>query len=325
MSALKRLGINSSLIETNKSLSEAQKQTQGTFGFKWSKRDTYESDSVKTATRQWLLEKYCNNDPERIDEWLAGERKIILDAGCGAGYSALLFFGDRLKSHDYLGVDISDAVEVARVRFQEEGYPADFLKRSLLDLDIIPDGSVDMIFSEGVLHHTDSTEVSIKYLSTKLRSAGRFLFYVYAKKAVIREFTDDYIREQLRPLNDEEAWKALEPLTKLGIALGELNVEFDVPEDIPYLGVKKGKIDLQRFFYWNICKLFYRPEYSLDEMNHINFDWFRPLNCHRHSPEEIKKWCREAGLTIEHMNVQKAGITVVAVKNKYFDKASMYI
>ena len=314
MSALKRLGINSSPIETNKSMSEAQKQTQGTFGFKWSKRDTYESDSAKTATRQWLLEKYCNNDPERIDEWLAGERKIILDAGCGAGYSALLFFGDRLKSHDYLGVDISDAVEVARVRFQEEGYPADFLRRSLLDLDIIADGSVDMIFSEGVLHHTDSTEVSVKYLSTKLRSGGRFLFYVYAKKAVIREFTDDYIREQLRPLNDEEAWKALEPLTKLGIALGRLNVELDVPEDIPYLGIKKGTVDLQRFFYWNVCKLYYRPEYSLDEMNHINFDWYRPLNCHRHSPEEIQQWCHESELSIEHMNIQAAGITVVAVR-----------
>ena len=314
MSALKRLGIDLSQIQPFESLSKNQKQTQNTFGFKWSKRDTYESDFVKTATRQWLLEKYCNNDPERIDEWLAGERKIILDAGCGAGRAALLFFGDRLKDHDYLGVDISDAVDVARDLFRDLGYSGDFIKINLMELPIA-DHSIDIIFSEGVLHHTDSTEKSLKFLAGKLKAGGRFLFYVYAKKAVIREFTDDYIREAILHLNDDEAWKALEPLTKLGIALGKLNTELEISEDIPFLGIRKGKMDLQRFFYWNICKAFYRPEFSLDEMNHVNFDWFRPLNCHRHTPEEIQQWCDDSAMTIEQMDIQTAGITVVAVKN----------
>ena len=49
-------------------------------------------------------------------------------------------------------------------------------------------------------------------------------------------------------------------------------------------------------------------------MNHINFDWFRPLNCHRHTPEEVKGFCDRAGLEIEHFNVQEAGITIVARK-----------
>ena len=152
-------------------------------------------------------------------------------------------------------MDISNAVEVGRTRFREAGYPADFLQADLLDMPV-PDGSVDMIFSEGVLHHTDSTEKAIKALAAKLKRGGRFLFYVYAKKAVIREFTDDFIRGELSSLSDAEAWKALEPLTKLGIELGRLQVDIDVPEDIPYLGIKAGKLDIQRFFYWNICKAF---------------------------------------------------------------------
>jgi len=313
MSAIARLQIVTRKNDDNgAAYSSSQTQTQEAFGFKWARRDTYESSAVKDAAQQWLLERYCDKDLNRLSEWLANGRKIILDAGCGAGQSAMLFFGDHLKQHDYLGVDISDAVEVAKNRFQEAGYPGDFLKRSLQDLDDIPAGSIDVIFSEGVLHHTDNTEQSVRYLATKLKPDGRFLFYVYAKKAVIREFTDDHIREQLRTLSDEEAWKAMEPLTKLGIALGELDVELEIPEDIPYLGIKKGKLDLQRFFYWNICKLYYRPEFNLEEMNHINFDWFRPLNCHRHTPEEVKGWCEMAGLNIEHINVQEAGITIVA-------------
>ena len=115
-------------------------------------------------------------------------------------------------------------------------------------------------------------------------------------------------------MSDEQAWKALEPLTRLGIALGKLGVEIDIPEDIPMLGIKKGKQDLQRFVYWNVCKLYYRPEFSEDEMNHINFDWYRPLNCHRHTPEELRQYIADAGMAIERMKAEEAGITVVAIK-----------
>ncbi len=288
-----------------------------TFGFIWSKlwseRARYETPANTAERRRWLFERYCDNDPKRLDAWLAGGKKIILDAGCGSSLSAFLFFGDRLKGHDYLGVDISESIQAAEARFQEAGYPGDFLQRSLVDLPI-KDESIDMIFSEGVLHHTDSTEKSIAYLSSKLKSGGLFLFYVYRKKAAIREFTDDFIRRQLVDLSDEEAWNALLPLTNLGIALGKLNVKVEVPEDIPLLGISKGSIDIQRFFYWNICKMFYNQDFNLDEMNHVNFDWFRPLNCHRHTEEEVGSFCRNASLHIEHMNVQESGITVVARK-----------
>ena len=312
MSALKQLGIDQVNVK-HLAKSAKQSQTRDTFAFKWAMRDTYESSVVSTTTQNWLFERYCGGDKHRLARWLEGERKIILDAGCGSGHSGLLFFGDHLKEHNYLGVDISSAVEIAKVRFTEAGYDADFLQADLLNLPV-PDASVDIIFSEGVLHHTDNTERAIKMLTTKLKPGGRFLFYVYVKKAVIREFTDDYIREKLRSLTDEQAWKALEPLTLLGEELGKLKVDVNIPEDIPFLGIKAGKIDIQRFFYWNVCKTFYRNDYSVDEMNHINFDWYRPLNCHRHTESEIRVWCGEAGLVIEQMNISESGITVVALK-----------
>ncbi len=315
MSAFERLGITPAPCGEGgeKQYSHAQAQTKQAFAFKWAKRHTYESPALAAIQRQWLLERYCDGDPAMLAGWLSGRRKIILDAGCGACYSALLLFADHLKEHDYLGVDISEAVEIGRQRFAEKGYPGDFLQANLLELPI-PDESVDMIFCEGVLHHTDSTEQSLGYLATKLKRAGRFLFYVYARKAVIREFTDDFIRDKLREMSDEQAWDALMPLSRLGSALGRLNAEIDVPQDIPFLGIKKGKIDIQRFFYWNICKAYYRPELDIEELNHINFDWFRPLNCHRHTTEEVVSFCRSAGLEIERLNEQPSGITVVAVK-----------
>jgi arsenite methyltransferase len=313
MSALERLGVKRQDVSDH-DVSQNQKQTSDIFGYKWKKVDSYESPGIQEWAKKWLLERYCCNNPDTLQTWLPeSERKIILDAGCGSGFSTLLLFGELLKKHDYLGVDISDSVDVARRRFAERGINADFLKSDLMDLPI-PDASVDMIFSEGVLHHTDSTEAAIRYLATKLKPAGYFLFYVYARKAAIREYTDDHIRNAIKDLSNDDAWEALKPLTKLGRALGELNVNIDIPEDISFLGIKKGTYNLQRFFYYSICKMFYRPDFSLEEMNHINFDWFRPMNCHRHTPHEIEDYCQKASLNIEHMDVQESGITVVARK-----------
>lgn len=312
MSALARLGIAEN-EDFGPSPSVSQAQTRNTFAFKWAQRASYESPMFKANAKRWLFDRYCAGDSTRLKQWLGGGSKIILDAGCGSGFSALLFFGDHLHEHDYLGIDISPSTEVARTRFREAGVPGDFLQHDLRDLPI-PPSSVDLIFSEGVLHHTDNTEAALKNLTTKLKPGGRVLFYVYARKAVIREFTDDHIREQLRTLDDETAWAALMPLTKLGKVLGDNDIEIEVPEAIPFLGIPSGKVSLQRLFYWNICKLYYKPEYTLDEMNHINFDWFRPLNCHRHTPQEVQRWCDDLELAVERLHVEEAGITVVARK-----------
>jgi len=313
MSALRRLGINPQVQQIHQQQSASQAQTESAFAYKWAKRETYESEKVKSKALAWMMERYCGNDASLLGGWLGDGGKIILDAGCGSGFSGMLFFNKHLLHNDYLGVDISSSVDVAKERFAEAGYPGDFLQCGLNTIPA-PPNSVDIIFSEGVLHHTDSTARSVADLTGLLRPDGLFLFYVYRKKAVIREFCDDHIRRTLQNLSDEEAWKALESLTRLGQSLGTLCTEIDVPEDIPYLGIKKGKLDLQRFFYWNIFKAYYDPDFTLAEMNHINYDWYRPLNCHRHTSEEVKQFCGNAGLSIERFYEDEAGITVVARK-----------
>ena len=294
--------------------SDRQDQTRDAFGYKWRRRETYDTPAMAAFARQWLLDKYCEGDAGRLEEWLGDGGSVILDAGCGAGHSATALFGDLLREHRYIGVDISDSVEVARQRFAELGYPGEFIQADLFDMPIA-DESVDVAFSEGVLHHTDDTRAAVAAVAAKLRRGGRFLFYVYARKAPIREYVDDLIREHLRPMSDDDAWEALKPLTRLGIAIGELGVQLDVPEDVPFLGVEAGKVDLQRFVYYTLLKAYYRPEFAFDEMHHINFDWYRPLNCHRHTEEEVREFCHAADLTIERLHAEPSGFAVVAIRN----------
>jgi hypothetical protein len=38
-------------------------------------------------------------------------------------------------------------------------------------------------------------------------------------------------------MQPQEAWEAVEPLSKLGIALGELDVKIEIPQPIELLGI----------------------------------------------------------------------------------------
>jgi len=293
-------------------LSAAQGQTEETFGFKWKKRDTFDSEVALARMRSWLVERYGDLASAN---WLAehGDNPLVIDAGCGAGMSALELFGSLVPRIRYLGIDVSTAVDVAAERFAERGLQAAFMQADISSLPL-PPGSVDLIFSEGVLHHTNSTKGALLALARLLKKGGRFMFYVYRRKGPVREFTDDYVRNRLQALTPQQAWEAVEPLTHLGIALGELNAEIDIPHPIDLLGIPAGRINVQRLFYWHIAKMFYRTDLSFDEMNHINYDWYAPANAARQSPEEVREWCTEAGLVIEREVVEDAGITIIARK-----------
>jgi arsenite methyltransferase len=306
------LELRDGILRARSLVSASQSQTADSFGFKWGKRETFESEHMRARMRDWLIERY--GDVEGAAWWSEyGERPIVLDAGCGASYSAVELLASRLHRVRYVGMDISDSVDVASQRFAERGLHGAFIQADLAHPPF-GDGRVEVVFSEGVLHHTDSTERALKRLARLLRTGGRFLFYVYRRKGPIREFTDDYVRDLLQELEPEDAWRRLLPLTKLGQALGDLHVEVEVPEDVDLLGIPAGRIDVQRLFYWHVLKAYHHDEYDLEELNHINYDWYAPRNAQRQSPEEVRGWCAGAGLKIEHENVQEAGITIVARK-----------
>jgi len=303
------LTLRDGILRARDLMSAAQDQTKDAFGFKWAKRDTFEGEPLNFL-RQWLIEKYGNVAQA---PWLfaGGARPILLDAGCGAAMSALALFEPVLDRIRYLGVDVSAAVEVAKARFAERGLTAAFVQADLNRLPL-PENSVDLIFSEGVLHHTDDTRAALQAVVRHLKPGGRILFYVYRRKGPIREFTDDYVRAKLQGMTPERGWEAMLPLSKLGRVLGELDIEIDVPEKIDLLDIPAGRVNLQRFFYWHVLKAFYRPEMTIEEMNHINFDWYAPKNAHRQSVDEVRRWCGELKLVVEHEKVEEAGISMIA-------------
>ena len=291
---------------------EDQRQTETSFGFKWAQRDSYESEEFLKSYHAWLRKKYGFSSDEEMREFF-GHKRRTLEVGCGGGLSASVSLSGRDLGQEWIGVDISRAVDIARERLGHVP-SAHFLQADILQLPF-PERSFDAIFAEGVLHHTPSTEQALKSLAPMLEPGGEILFYVYRKKGPIREFTDDYIRGLVSGVPPEQAWEMLRPLTKLGQALAELQAEVEVPEDIPYLGIKAGRYDIQRLIYWNFAKLFWNDDYPFATNHHINFDWYHPRYAQRQTEADVRRWCAEAGLSVVYFDEQESGFTVRAVKD----------
>src|SRR5581483_2650180 len=202
-----------------------QRQTEQSFAFKWQQQHTYGSPGMLERSRQWLVARYGFESADDMRRFMAS-RPRVLDAGCGSGFSTSLWMDGGWNGSLWVGADISEAIDVARARLGAVTN-THFVQADVLQLPFRA-GTFDVIFSEGVLHHTPSTERAFRALVDLLAPGGEIMAYIYRRKGPVREFTDDHIRAALSTLSAEDAWAALRPLTALGQSLAELHAEVDV-------------------------------------------------------------------------------------------------
>jgi SAM-dependent methyltransferase len=282
-------------------------QTVRSFAQKWSKHVYYREHTSKFYT-QWYLERYGFNTPEALAAFLRPCR-FVLDAGTGMGRDAALFAAQSTAT--VFGVDTSrEALEVAR---QSVNDPRVVFVQADINQLPFPDGFFDFISCDQVIHHTAGPRAAFDGLARKLKSGGQICCYVYKKKAVLREFADDYVREKISKLPIDQAMAICEGITRLGKALAGLKAELVVEDDIPVLGIRSGRYDVQRFFHFNVMKCFWNDDFDFFTNNIINFDWYHPEYCFRYEPDEFRAWF-EGGWKIRSWDVQDAGISCRAEK-----------
>jgi len=284
-----------------------QNQVSKSFGFKWTTTNFGQNDrEFETKLKKIILD--FMGISEKDLSFL--KNKTILDIGVGSGSTARLWAGQAKEFH---GIDFSRAVYRAKNAIKDYcGNPI----LSQADLNHLPyqDRTFDVIVSNGVLHHTPNTRNSLKNIVKKLKPGGHCLFYVYKKKSPIREFSDDYIREKISDISHKKSLKLMESITKFGKDISKQNITVNISEDLPILGIKKGKYDLQRFIYNYFFKCFWNYEWGFNYSNIVNFDWYHPKFAWRHSKNEIKEWCKDFKLKIKFLKESESGYTCLAVK-----------
>lgn len=289
-------------IGQNGPLASNQDQTEKIFSDKWVEAEQYENiEKLYEFQFDWFLKLYGFDSEEDLKKFLSG-KKVIIDTGCGLGYKAGWFA--RLAPHAIvIGIDISDALELAAKNFSH--LPNLYFLKGDIAATGLRDGSIDFVVCDQVIMHTEVPEETFRHLSAITSSNGEFACYVYSKKALPRELVDDYFRKATHSIPNEEMWKFSEQLTELGKRLSELKVEFESP-DIPLLGIKGGKYDIQRFIYWNFLKCFWKEDWGFELSKSTNFDWYAPSNAKRFSKQEFLAMATDAEMTASFLHEEEA-------------------
>lgn len=281
-----------------------QAQTNQAFSLKWteySQEEISEQEKLFTFQREWYLKLYGFDSEADLAAFLRKQR-VILDAGSGLGYKAK-WFADLAPESTVIGMDFSDAVHVAAERYKETKNLL-FIKGDIADTGF-NDQTLDYVSCDQVIHHTQNVGETYRELTRILTSGGEFAVYMYAKKALPRELLDDHFRKATSSISHAQMKEFSEQLTKLGKTLADLNIDIEVP-DIPLLDIKGGKVDLQRFIYWNFIKCFWNEDLGWATSVSTNYDWYSPSNASRYSEAEFLDFAKQNGLDTVFLHSEEA-------------------
>ncbi len=231
-----------------------QAQVAEAFGYKWRRAAGFGmSGETEAVMQDWLLDlRGWQNETEYAD--FLSPFRTILDAGSGNGRDLAQIA--RLRPDALtVGIEISAAIDVAAENVKH--LPNVLLVQGDICRPPLKPGSFDYVTSNGVLHHTPNTKEAMRSVLSLLAPGGQLAFTLYRKKAPIREFTDDYVRREIRNMTPAEAWREMESVTLLGKALSDFRAEIEIP-DVKVLGMQGGRHNLQRFLYYTVLKCYWR-------------------------------------------------------------------
>lgn len=292
--------------------SKEENSTANSFRLKWEKTPDLCFEETLTENSEifnWILRRNGFQNSSAFRRYLA-DKKRILDAGCGNGRVTALLRKYSKPETAIVGIDLVSH-EIAEKNLKNESNVF-FYRKNILD-DLSDLGQFDYIYCQEVLHHTENPKKAFENLCLLLSPKGEISIYVYKKKAPVREFVDDFIREKISHLPYDDAVRVCRQITELGKTLSDCKLKVEVP-DLDVLEIAKGEYDIQRFFYHFFMKCFWNPEMSFEDNAVINYDWYHPQLCSRHTVEEVRQWLWDSGLIIKHEHVDFYGITMSGKK-----------
>ena len=159
-------------------------------------------DRFERQWRLWGREKRIFGKPtEQMVDNLLNDRigttigrefypgKLVLDAGCGHGRYVTAFAGLGAEA---VGVDIGMGIDIAQ-QHAANRRNTHFLQGDILLLPV-RDSSFDLVFSDGVIHHTPSSHEAFKRLAKAVKPGGYLYIWVYPKGSAFWEISQAFLR-----------------------------------------------------------------------------------------------------------------------------------
>ena len=288
-----------------------QAKTNVTFSDKWRRFTNYGLDREhQRFLFSWYCEKLGLSSLDELEAFYRS-RKMVLEVGPGSGFNAS--FISQQTSGQVFALDISEAAFTVYTNTRH--LPNCHAIQGDLMAAPFEDETFDLVFADGVLHHTPDTKAAVFALYEKLKPGGQFFFYVYRKMGAARQFTDRHIREHFTQLDPDACYEQCEGFTELGRELSALGAKITLERGIPLLGIPPGVHDVQRLVYYNFLKCFWNDAFDFDTNNMVNFDWYHPHNAWQHTREEVEEWLRELGAgELSFQDANPNGLSVLVTK-----------
>jgi len=244
-----------------------------------------EEDVLRTFSREWLDyrwdgQSYWNMTPTHtfrcMDVMLDLEARPVrggrvLEVGIGIG--GIADHVARSQECELVGVDLSYAVDAAQRHFGDN--PFLHVVQASAFAPPFAEASFDLVYSQGVLHHTFSTRTALERLSRLPRRGGRLYVWVYSeadeRRSPVRRGLM-LLERAVRPV----CWRLPAPLqTAMLLPLVPLYL---VNQNLLGGSRQPGSV-----------------RYGFNEALHAARDRFTPRYVHRHSNEEVGGWFRNLG------------------------------
>ena len=140
---------------------------------------------LEPGTRQWYeqVERHRYElEPciHAMAQFTRHRGKKLLEVGVGAGTDHLQWARAGCECY---GVDITDAaIETTRAHLALYGLESDLQRVDAEELPF-PDGSFDIVYSWGVIHHSEHPEQIIAEVRRVLRPGGEFIGMLYGRRS----------------------------------------------------------------------------------------------------------------------------------------------
>lgn len=154
-------------------------RTQRSFGKQWKlhKQGSFERELIYNKTRGEALEDF--RKAFNLQDLSTLRNCVILDAGCGSG-ELTADIAQAAPGATVIGMDFSEAAHVAGHRCR--GIPNVHIVQGDLSLPPFHPRSFDLVWSEGVIHHTPNTARSFASLSHLVKSGGKLYVWIYSDR-----------------------------------------------------------------------------------------------------------------------------------------------
>ena len=228
----------------------------------------------------------------RIRTEAAARDVSLYEGGCGWGDLLHEISAAPVPAHlSYTGADIQKNV----LNFE---LPP-FAKVLLWDITqpLPGDRTFDFIVCRSVIHHTPDPAATFRVFCEQLKPGGTIAVSAYARKTPMREAIDDAMRTAIVPINYEEALALANQFTRLGRDLQACPGTIVITQDLPFLDIKAGTYKVQAFIYNHFIKCWHNELYPESKCDHVNCDWYHPPYAYRYTPEDLRQWAADNGLS----------------------------